>query len=170
MQRFLDQIDLINKYIYNGVSFLFVPMTLFAMFEVVSRYGFNQSTSWVWDVNVQLFCAIVVLGGAHTLQQHGHVIMDIFVNRCQQKTRLIINLCVYIIFFFAMLLAIWQVANFAWQSLRIFETASTILSPPIYPIKILILIGVCLLFLQAVCSFIRDWQSLNILLKSGGKL
>jgi TRAP-type mannitol/chloroaromatic compound transport system permease small subunit len=169
MQRLLDQIDLINKCVYIGVSFLFVPMTLAAMLEVVMRYAFNQSTMWAWDINVQLFCAIVVLGGAHTLQQHGHVVMDIFINKCQQKTRLIINLCVYIVFFFAMILAMWQVANFAWQSLRIFEKASTVFSPPIYPIKILILIGVCLLVLQAVSGFIKDWKSLRILLKDGGK-
>lgn len=164
MQRFIDRIDLINKYISDGLSFLFVPMTLIAMYEVVMRYFFNSPTIWVWDVNVQCFCAIVVLGGAHTLQQGGHVIMDIVVNKFQKKTRLILNLCVYVIFFVVMLITIWQVAIFAWDSLVIFEKASTIFSPPVYPIKTGILIGVCLLFLQGVSLFIRDAMALKILL------
>ena len=117
MKRTIERIDLVNKYIYNGVSFLFDLMTLMAMYEVVMRYFFNSPTIWAWDINVQCFCAIVVLGGAHTLQQGGHVIMDIIVNKLQQKTRLIINLCVYVVFFFAMVIAIWQVSIFAWQSL-----------------------------------------------------
>lgn len=138
-------------------------MTLMAMYEVVRRYVFDNPTTWVWDINVQCFCALVVLGGAHTLQQGGHVIMDIVVNKFQEKTRLVINLCVYIIFFFVILITIWQVGIFAWDSLTIFERASTILSPPIYPIKIVMLIGVCLLFLQGVSQFMRNVMALRML-------
>jgi len=168
MQRFIDRIDITNKYISDGLSFLFVPMTLMAMYEVVMRYFFNSPTTWVWDINVQCFCALVVLGGAHTLQQGGHVIMDIIVNKFQEKTKLIINLCVYVIFFVVLLIAIWQVGMFAWNSLVIFERASTIFSPPVYPIKIGILIGVCLLFLQGVSLFIRDVMALRMLSNEGG--
>ncbi len=163
MQRLIDRIDLMNKYISDGLSFLFVPMTLMAMYEVVRRYLFNNPTTWVWDVNVQCFCALVVLGGAHTLQQGGHVIMDIIVSKFQEKTRLIINLFVYVVFFFIILITIWQVGMFAWDSLVIFERASTIFSPPVYPIKIIMLIGVCLLFLQGVSLFIRDVMALRML-------
>ncbi len=165
MQRLIDTIDSINKYISNGVSFLFVPMTLIAMYEVVMRYIFDSPTTWAWDINVQLFCAIVVLGGAHTLQQGGHVIMDIIVNKFQEKAKLMVNLCVYVVFFVALSIAIWQVGKFAWNSLVIFEKASTILSPPIYPIKIGILIGVTLLFLQGVALFIRDLTAYRMLSK-----
>jgi TRAP-type mannitol/chloroaromatic compound transport system permease small subunit len=163
MQRFIDRIDIMNQYISNGVSFLFVPMTLMAMYEVVMRYFLNSPTTWVWDVNVQCFSAIVVLGGAYALQQGGHVIMDIVVNKFQERTKLIVNLCVYVIFFVVILIAIWQTGMFAWNSLVIFEKASTILSPPIYPIKIGILIGVCLLFLQGVSLFIRNVMALRML-------
>lgn len=163
MQRFIDRIDIMNRSISNGVSFLFVPMTLIAMYEVVMRYFFDSPTTWVWDINVQCFSLLVVLGGAHTLAQGGHVIMDIIVNKFQEKTKLIVNLCVYVIFFVAILIAIWQVGKFAWNSLVIFERASTIFSPPIYPIKIGILIGVCLLFLQGVSLFIRDVMAFRML-------
>jgi len=169
MQRFCDLIDAINKYISDGLSLLFVPMTLIAMYEVAMRYFFNSPTTWVWDINVQLFCLLVVLGGAHTLKQGGHVIMDIIVNKFQEKTKLIINLCVYIIFFFVMLITIWQVGEFAWSSLVIFERASTIFSPPVYPIKIAILIGVCLFFLQGVSLFLQDLMTLRMLSNKGDK-
>lgn len=140
-------------------------MTLMAMYEVVMRYCFNRPTTWVWDINIQLFCLLVVFGSAHTLQQGGHVVMDIIINRFQKRTKLIINLCVYVIFFFVMLIAIWQVGMFAWNSLVIFEKESTIFSPPVYPIKVGILIGVCLLFLQGVSLFIRDVIGLRTLSK-----
>ena len=145
----------------NGVSFLFVPMTLIAMYEVVMRYAFDSPTTWAWDINVQLFCAIVVLGAGHTLRQGGHVIMDILVNKLEPKTKLIVTLCVYIVFFVAILIAIWEVGTFAWNSLVIFERASTIFEPPIYPIKIIMLIGIILLFLQGIAQFARDLTALR---------
>lgn len=163
MQRFIDRIDIMNRFISNAISLLFVPMTLMATYEVVMRHFFSRPTTWVWDVNVQCFCAIVVLGGAYTLQQGGHVIMDIIINKFQKKTRLMINLCIYVIFFVVLLITIYQVGIFAWNSLAIFEKASTLFSPPIYPIKIGILIGVCLLFLQGVCLFIRDVMAYRML-------
>ena len=165
MQRLFDLIDLINKRAYDGVSLLFVPMTLISMYEVVMRYIFNNPTTWVWDVNVQCFCAIVVLGGAHTLQQGGHVIMDIIINKLSERTRLIVNIAVYIVFFFAMSIAVWQIGNFALRSIRLFEKASTIFSPPVYPIKTGIFIGVTLLVLQAIPFFVRDILALKALSK-----
>lgn len=159
----IERIDLINKYIYNGISFLFVPMTLMAMYEVAMRYFFNAPTIWAWDINVQCFCAIVVLGGAHTLKQGGHVIMDILVNKLSPRTKLRLNLIVYLVFFFAMVIAIWQVSIFAWQSILLFEEASTIFGPPLYPIKSGILIGVIILFLQGVSLFVRDIMAYRIL-------
>ncbi len=161
--KVIERIDLINKYIYNGVSFLFVPMTLMAMYEVAMRYLFNAPTIWAWDINVQCFCAIVVLGGAHTLKQGGHVIMDILVNKLSPRTKLRLNLIVYLVFFFAMTIAIWQVSIFAWQSILISEEASTIFAPPLYPIKSGILIGVIILFLQGVSLFVRDVMAYRIL-------
>lgn len=157
-----------NRYIYNGVSCLFLPMTLFAMFEVVMRYFFNRPTIWAWDINIQLFSAVVVLGSAHTLKQSGHVIMDIFVNRLRQRTRLIVNMAVYIVFFIAMGIAIWQVAIFAWQSILLQEEASTFFAPPVYPIKTGILIGVSVLFLQGISLFIRDLIAYRMLSKERG--
>lgn len=168
VKRILERIDLMNRYIYNGVSFLFLPMTLFAMFEVVMRYFFNRPTIWAWDINVQLFSAVVVLGSAHTLKQGGHVIMDIFVNRLPPRTRLIVNMAVYIVFFIAMGIAIWQVAIFARQSILLQEEASTFFAPPVYPIKTGILIGVSVLFLQGIGLFIRDLIAYRMLSKERG--
>ncbi len=168
MKRALDLIDGVNQYTFNGVSILFVPMTLFAMFEVIMRYFFNSPTIWVWDINVQLFSAIVVLGGAHTLKQGGHVIMDIFVDRLPKRKRLVLNMAIYIIFFIVMAIAIWQVSIFAWQSILLREEASTFFAPPIYPIKTGILLGVTLLFLQGWVLFIRDLISFRALSKERG--
>ena len=156
INKLLNAIDLVNKYTYNGVGLLFAPLTFIAVFEVGMRYLFNRPTTWAWDINLQLFSFIVVFGAGNTLFQGGHVIMDIFINRFSKKTKLKINLAVYVVFFFAMSLILWELTSFAWRSLLLRERMSTLFAPVVYPLKIGIFIGVSLLFLQAVCLFVRD--------------
>jgi TRAP-type mannitol/chloroaromatic compound transport system permease small subunit len=167
INKLLNAIDLVNKYTYNGVGLLFAPLTLIAVFEVGMRYLFNRPTIWAWDVNLQLFSFIVVFGAGNTLFQGGHVIMDIFINRFSKKTRLKINLAVYVVFFFAMSLILWELSSFAWRSLLLRERMSTLFAPVVYPLKIGIFIGVSLLFLQAVCLFVRDLITYATMSKEG---
>lgn len=167
INKLLNAIDLVNKYAYNGVGLLFAPLTLIAVFEVGMRYLFNRPTIWAWDINLQLFSFIVVFGAGNTLFRGGHVIMDIFISRLSKKTRLKINLAVYVVFFFAMSLILWELASFAWRSLLLRERVSTLFAPVVYPLKIGIFIGVSLLFLQAVSLFVRDLVTYATMSKEG---
>lgn len=156
IKKALSLIDQVNEYAYNGVGLLFAPITLIAMFEVVMRYFFNRPTTWAWDINIQLFSFIVVFGAGHTLLRGGHVVMDIVVSRISKKTRLVINMGVYLLFLFAALFILRELSAFAWRSVLLRERASTLLAPVVYPQKVGILIGFGLFFLQGVALFLRD--------------
>jgi TRAP-type mannitol/chloroaromatic compound transport system permease small subunit len=167
INKLLNAIDLVNKYAYNGVGLLFAPLTLIAVFEVGMRYLFNRPTIWAWDINLQLFSFIVVFGAGNTLFQGGHVVMDIFISRFSKRARLKINMAVYVVFFFAMSLILWELTSFAWRSLLLRERVSTLFAPVVYPLKIGIFIGVSLLFLQAVSLFVRDLITYATMSKEG---
>lgn len=156
LRKIFGVIDYINQHLSNLASLLFVPMTLIAVYEVIMRYLFNRPTIWAWDVNVQLFAVIVVFGAGNTLLQKGHVVMDIFILHLSEKKKLIINMAVYIIFIATMAIVVWQCGIFALRSIEIGERTSTLLSPPIYPLKVGIFIGVALFWLQAISLFIKD--------------
>jgi TRAP-type mannitol/chloroaromatic compound transport system permease small subunit len=156
LRKIFGVIDYINELLSNLASLLFLPMTLIAVFEVVMRYVFNRPTIWAWDVNVQLFAVIVVFGAGNTLLQKGHVVMDIFILRLSAKKRLIINMAVYTIFIATMAIVVWQCGIYAQRSIQIGERTSTLLSPPIYPLKTGIFIGVALFWLQAFSMFFKD--------------
>jgi len=65
-------------------------------------------------------------------------------------------MAVYIIFIVTMAIVVWQCGIFARRSIEIGERTSTLLSPPIYPLKAGIFIGVALFWLQAISLFIKD--------------
>ena len=62
---------------------------------------------------------------------------------------------------------LWQLTSFAWRSLLLRERVSTLSAPVGYPLKIGILIGVSLLFLQAVSLFVRDLVANETMSKEG---
>jgi TRAP-type mannitol/chloroaromatic compound transport system permease small subunit len=53
----------------------------------------------------------------------------------------------------------------AWDSLKIMERSETLFSPPVYPVKVLLAVGVFLLILQGLSKFIKDF---NIMLHPSG--
>ncbi|MCF8079161.1 MAG: TRAP transporter small permease subunit [Desulfobacterales bacterium] len=156
LKQMVTAVEWINKKLFNLTSLLFVPMTLIAVFEVTMRYLFNRPTSWAWDVNSQLFALLVIFGAAHTLAKGGHVVMDIVVQRFSKRTRTIINMCVYALFIFSLTLLVYQMALYAERSIAVREHASTLLAPPVYPLKTGMFIGTALLLLEAVGIFLKN--------------
>ena len=157
MLRICDTIDAIGRFASNSASLLFLPLTLIASFEVVMRYVFNSPTTWAWDVNVQLFCLIVVFGAANLFFNKGHVSMDIFVDRLfSGETRRVLSLCLLVFLIIVIAILAWETGQFAWRSFIIRERTSTLLRVPIYPLKIAMFCGVTLLWLQVISVFLRQ--------------
>jgi TRAP-type mannitol/chloroaromatic compound transport system permease small subunit len=149
-------IDSISTGVSNTVCLLFLPMTLISVYEVAMRYLFNSPTTWAWDVNVQLFCLLVVFGSASALLNRGHVIMDILVAQFSANVQAVLRVFVYLVFIFALGIVTWQTAIFAWRSILIHERTSSLLAAPVFPLKIGIFLGVALLWVQGICLWLRD--------------
>jgi TRAP-type mannitol/chloroaromatic compound transport system permease small subunit len=152
---FPDRVDRISEWVGLLTSFLILPMTLIAALEVVLRYVFNSPTEWGWDVNTMLLGAFSILTGGYVLLKEGHVTVDIIVNRLSLKGRTVIGMITFALFFFCVVLLLYQSSIEAVDSVSIREKMSTVWSPPLYPLKILWPIGAFLLLLQGVANLKR---------------
>ena len=150
MRRLLNAIDRVNEYVSNFISLLYAPMAVISVYEVAMRYVFDRPTIWVWDVNTHLFALLVVFGAGNTLLQGGHVVMDVLVSRFTDRTRRILNIFCYSLFVVVVGVLAWQTGVFAWRSVQVGETTSTILDMPVYPVKVGVFFGVALLWLEGI--------------------
>ena len=144
------------------VSYGFIPLTAICIFEVVMRYIFNSPTIWACDVEKQLFGLITVVGGGYTLLRGSHVSIDILINRFSRKNRIRVKLFTTCLLLSTVLILIYETSTTAIGSVGILESSSTYWKHPIYPMKIIIAIGICLLFLQGVSLFLStlvDYRS-----------
>jgi TRAP-type mannitol/chloroaromatic compound transport system permease small subunit len=86
--------------------------------------------------------------------------MDVFYSRFSRRTRLMCDTGTFIVFLaFAALLA-WKTLDMAWASVSINERSWGAFRAPIYPKKIVLALGCCLLLLQGIAQVVRDVRAL----------
>lgn len=154
-------VDGLNQLIGRIVSFGFIPLTAICIFEVVMRYVFNRPTIWAWDLDQELFCFITLMGAGYTLKEKAHVRVDVVVDRFSQKRKDLVEVITRCVFIVATIMLLHQTGRMAVDSLLSKETSSTFWTHPLYPVKIFIVIGIFLLLIQAITSFIIAYDKLK---------
>lgn len=154
---FCNGIDRINRSAGRYVSLLILPLLAITVIEVVARYFFNRPTIWAWDINVQLLCALAVLGAGFTYVERGHVVVDLVAVHFSARARALIDLITMLLFFFCIGSLVWKGAKLGLHSVATREVYTSIWNPPIYYIKMAIPLGALLLLLQGIAKFIRDF-------------
>ncbi len=158
MEKFLQAIDRINEQTGKVVSYLILFLVGVILYEILVRYLFNSPTIWAHETSQMIYGAYVILLGGYVLQRGGHVNVDILYHRFKPRTRAIIDLFTWLLFFYFCGLLLWKGGEMAWDSFKILETEPTAFGPPVYPIKMMIPLGALLILLQGLAKFIRDFN------------
>lgn len=159
MKSFLSTVATISSWSGKIFSFLAVAVMVLIAFEVVARYAFKSPTIWAGEATTYLSGVYYIMGGAYTLLLRGHVKVDMLYDRLATRTKAIVDLVTFPLFFLFFSVLLWTSFENAWASTSIRETTGTSWSPPIYPIKITIPIAAFLILLQGVAKFIGDFYT-----------
>jgi TRAP-type mannitol/chloroaromatic compound transport system permease small subunit len=156
MKKFLKVIDRMNEMIGKAISFLILVLVSVIVYEIFVRYIFNSPTIWANEISQMVYGAYVILLGGYLQQRDGHVNVDILYSRFKPRTRAIINLFTWLLFFAFCGVILLKGGEMAWDSFLYRETDPTVFAPPIYPLKMLIPLGALLLLLQGMVKYIGD--------------
>jgi len=156
MKGFLKAIDQINEQTGKLVSYLIIFLVAVILYEILARYLFNSPTIWAHEISQMIYGAYVILLGGYVLKRGGHVNVDILYGRFRPRTRAIIDLFTWLLFFYFCGLLLWKGGEMAWDSFIVRETEPTSFAPPVYPIKMTIPLGALLILLQGLTKFIQD--------------
>lgn len=154
---FCKGIDRISETTAGLAIYLVVLLTAILGYEVVARYLFSSPTKWSYDLSYMIGGTYFLLGEAYTLKKGRQVSIDIFYSRFTFRTRALIDVIFYLVFFFPLWIGIiYYLVPFVYFSFQVQERSMQgYWQPIIYPFKAVMLLGVCLLFLQGVAEFIR---------------
>jgi len=153
--RFLNTVNNINKWVGNVICYLVVVMTLTGVYEVGARYFFNRPTVWVWEANALVLSVFVALGGGYTLLVRGHVRVDIAYEHLSTRAKAITDAFTSCLIFLFLGILLWRSIEGGLLSLSLLERSQTVFRPPIYPFKLMLVVGIFLFLLQAISDFVR---------------
>ena len=154
--KFSNFIGRTNKWVGNVICYLVIAMMLTGVYEVAMRYFFNRPTIWVWETNGLLLCVFVALGGGYTLLVRGHVRVDVVYVHWSTRVKAIMDLASSSLLFLFLGVLLWQGAKLGLLSLERLEHTQTIFRPPIYPFKIILVVGIFLFLLQGLADFVHS--------------
>jgi TRAP-type mannitol/chloroaromatic compound transport system permease small subunit len=147
----------------KSVAWLTVVMVLLTFTIVVLRYGFNLGWIWLQETLTYLHVAVFTIVAAWTLQQDGHVRVDIFYAAMSDRKRALVDLAGTLLFLvpfciFILIIAWPYVAN-SWKLLETSREAGGL--PLVFLLKSLILVMPVLLLGQAFVNITDAWASLR---------
>lgn len=157
MEAYIGFADKLSAWFGKVFAWSVMVMTLGVGYEVVVRYLFRAPTPWAFDLSYMMYGTMFMMAGAYALSRDSHVRGDFLYRLWQPRTQAMVELVLYIIFFFPAVLALvfagWKYASRSW---RYFEVST--MSPaniPIFQFKTVIVAAGILLVIQGIAQVFR---------------
>ena len=158
-----DRIDRLNGAMGRTAAWLALAVVLLQFSVVVMRYVFGAGSIWLTESIIYSHAALLMLAAAWTLQEGGHVRVDVFYADASPRTKAWINLlgaCLLLLPFMAVLLYFsWPYVARSWAILERSRETSGI--PAVFVLKTLIPLFAVMMALQGIAQAIRAWDMLR---------
>ena len=153
----LDRISIATG---RAASWLTLAMVLGTFVVVVFRYAFDTGLLWLQESVTWMHAMVFMLGASYTLQQEGHVRVDIFYRRMAEGRKAIVNL-LGIIFFVVPLCIFFIVECFeyvqiSWRIREVSRDAGGLPYPAIPLMKSALLLMPVAILLQSLSLAMRS--------------
>lgn len=190
MQGYIRVIDRMNHAIGRMAMYLIFVLMGVLFWSSVSKTFFTPSI-WTLETAQFVMVAYYVLGGPYSIQLGSNVRMDLFYGDWSVRTKAWVDgFTVFFLLFYLVVLFMGAVSSTAYalgyfgtepfaffgdllltlvtegvgaarEKLGFLEKSPTAWRPPLWPIKVLLCLGIFLMILQCVAEFFRDLERLR---------
>ena len=159
-------IETVTTGVGRAVSWLAVLLIVVGTLNTVLRYlggwlSVSLTSNAMGDIQWMIYSAMFLLGAGWTLREDAHVRVDILYERWSPRGQALVNLLGTL----GLLLpfcgfALWVSWDYVLDSIRGLETTADAGQLPVWPAKLLILLGFSMLALQALAVILRSVATL----------
>lgn len=156
IKTYVRYVEALNRFIGKFAMYLVFAMMGILLFSAISRTIFN--TPYIWTIEMAQFtmAAYYLLGGGFSMMLGAHVRMDVLYSKWSPKRRAVTDaITVFCLIFYLAVLLIGGVSS-TWYSLEYGQRNYSAWRPYVAPIKIIMVIGIFMMLLQAIATFFRD--------------
>jgi TRAP-type mannitol/chloroaromatic compound transport system permease small subunit len=153
------RIDRISEATGRAASWLTLLMVIVTFAIVVTRYVFDAGFVWLQEILTWMHATVFMLGAAYTLQQDGHVRVDIFYREMTVKRRAWVNLLGAVLFIapLCVFLAVeaYSYVSAAWRIHEVSRNAGGLPYPFVPLLKTVLILMPVAVFLQGLSMGLR---------------
>jgi TRAP-type mannitol/chloroaromatic compound transport system permease small subunit len=164
LTRFKNATDWITDLLGRSISWMTVVMVIMVLIVVFTRYFLQVGSIALQESVTYLHAIVFLLGISYTLQQDGHVRVDIFYRKFSSRRKALINFFGGIFFLMPVSgLILYSSWDYVWASWAIGETSAENNGLPfVYLLKTLMIFMPITLILQGIAEVV---QSLLIIIE-----
>ena len=163
MDRIAEFFESMIRKVSKAVSVLVFIASMQVFVELVLRYFFNRPTIWGLELSTFMCGALYVLSGGFASVLDSHIRIDLVYGRVSERTRALIDLIVvFPMLMVTLVCLVWRSSIWFAESIINKLTSGTAWSPPLWPMRLVLLIGITLLILGEIKNLSRRVKSLNI--------
>ncbi|HET8727339.1 MAG TPA: TRAP transporter small permease subunit [Alphaproteobacteria bacterium] len=153
---FVRWVDRVNYIVGRFAMYLLYPMAGVMLYATVMRVIFGIPINWVLETSQFLLSAYYLLGGAYSQQLDAHVRMDLFYSMMRPRTRAITDAFTIFFVIFYLVVLFWGGWSSTSYAIEYDQKNYTAWAPVLWPIKVIMTVGIFLMLLQSIASFFRD--------------
>jgi TRAP-type mannitol/chloroaromatic compound transport system permease small subunit len=144
-----------NRFIGRCAMYLIFVMLGVLLYSSLSKALFEPAI-WTLETAQFLMVAYFLLGGAYSMQLDAHVRMDLLYGRWSPRTRAWLDVLTVAFLLFYLGVLLYGGISSTQYAIEYDETSYSSWSPRMAPIKVLMVIGIALMLLQAIAMFFKD--------------
>ena len=154
-KRYVSVVDAVNYRIGRIMMYFIFVMIGILLWSSISKTFFLPSL-WTLEMAQFAMVAYYIMGGPYSLQLGSNVRMDLFYSSWTDRTKAWVDsfTILFLIGYLAILL--WGGFESTQYALEYGERSYSAWRPYMWPIKIILCVGISLMLLQAVSELIKD--------------
>ncbi len=156
MSRILGVMDKVSRLTGKFASVFSLLTALVITYEIFVRQVLVSPTVWAAESTVFACAILYLLGGPWTLLEDKHVRVDALYGRLSARRRALVDCLTFLPFCLYLLVMIWATGHYALESVELGETTMSPWNPPIWPMKVIMLLALVMVFLQGTAKFLRN--------------
>ncbi|MBD9387040.1 TRAP transporter small permease subunit [Rhizobium sp. CG4] len=154
-------IDAISEFLGKVSGYLVLICCLVSAINALVRYIFNYSSNGWLEIQWYMFGFIVLIGASYTLRMNEHVRVDIIYGSISSRARIWVDIIGITLFllpacFYLMWLS-WPMFALSFHQGEMSSNAGGLIR---WPVKLIIVAGFALLFLQGLSELIKRFGAL----------
>jgi TRAP-type mannitol/chloroaromatic compound transport system permease small subunit len=157
IKKLVKILDAITDWQGRIFSWTIIVATIQICYELVMRYVFNSPSTWGLELTTYLCAVSYVMSGSYAEYHNVHIRVDIFYNKWSPRTRAFVDLFLTdLLLLMVCSILVWQGWLWFWKAFSMGLTSGTIWDPPIWPMRLVIVLGAFFFLLAGFARILQD--------------